>query len=115
MNNNELLNLERAMDSEEFIALTYLQIKKDATGLIDLSDEFAPALDSPKSSLEDLILTIIHELVNSTPEMLSQFIYRVDLKESIYLNSLANRDFQSLSHEILKREALKVFLRTKFS
>ena len=65
---------------------------------------------------EDLTNQIASRLIRLSGTELQQFIYTVDLKENKFLNAVTmDDDFKSLACEILKREALKVFIRSNYS
>lgn len=114
LNNDEI---EKFFDQEEFVNRTIAQIQKDLAGLYD--EELRIANDDSNTFLEqivDLLIPIISILSKRHPEQLSQFIYRVDMKERDFHEALMkDNSFRILAVQIIRREAQKVFLRMKFS
>lgn len=111
------IELKSFFDKIEFVTSTIDQISKDLQGLY--KGDFSPTLSNSPDILNSLISElkpILITLSNYQPEQLSQFVYRVDLNESLFMASL-NEDtsLQDLSFRIIEREAQKVYLRFKFS
>ena len=100
------LNLTNQLKNLDFVAKTILQIEKDF-GRCNLELNLAPFID--RSSLENNIFDCIKNL---STEKLQQLIYIVDIPENEY-SKIAGTEFflRALTEKILRREALKVFLR----
>ena len=106
--------LEKFLNTEEFIIQTCQQIAKDLAGLISFTPDFNIDLDG------DVLIELSDKMAGIFTDMssqnLQQFIYKVDIKESDYLQAMALQDeYQSLAYLTVKREAQKVFLRAHFS
>lgn len=103
-------------DSKEFVDSTVAQLNKDLQGLF--FDELRSDFNSDSSVIDQLILKlqpVLQTISKQQPEQLSQFIYRVDLGEKIYLDSISNDiSLKGLSYLVIEREAQKVYLRAKF-
>lgn len=112
--NPKILNQE--LKSEDFVLKTQQQVAKDfGTAGVDFSSGF----QSIPLRIDQLILDIsirLKELHATSSSGFSQLLYQIDLPESI-LSDLARTDdfYSSLAEAVLKREAYKVFLRSKFS
>ena len=103
---NELLG------ENDFLRLTIAQINKDLSAFTD------ERILEPSKSLEHLfqqLKGIIKSLTSSNAQKLQGFVYRVDVKESIFVLYLKNHDVEIFTKEIIKREALKIYLKSKFS
>ncbi len=112
--NPKVLNQE--LKSEDFVLKTQRQIAKDfGTAGIDFSSSF----QSVPMEVDRLILDIsirLKELHATSTGGFSQLLYQIDLPESILPDLARTNDFySSLAEAVLKREAYKVFLRSKFS
>jgi hypothetical protein len=111
---NDLTNF---FNQKEFVASTIAQINKDLQGLY--YEDYSIDLDLSDNLLQDSIsaLTpILTSLSKRMPEQLSQFIYKVDLNEKKFFDSIsADSSLENLSYLILEREAQKVYLRKRFS
>lgn len=109
--------LNTYFNQREFVEATVAQINKDLQGLYH--GEFSIDIDSSQNILDDLIkaLTpVLVELSKNRPEQLAQFIYRVDLNEKRFMDSIShNLILDHLSGLIIEREAQKVYLRKRFS
>lgn len=106
--------LEIFLNTEEFIIQTCQQIAKDLVGLIS----FTPNLDIDLDGdvLRELSDKMAHIFSEMSSQNLQQFIYKVDIKESAYLQAMAQDDkYQNLAFLAVRREAQKVFLRAHFS
>ena len=114
LNNPELQSF---FDQTRFIEATVAQINKDLQGLFYGDFSFIPS--SEKNPLEQLVtqlVPIITDLSKRQPEQLAQFIYRVDLPEKKFVEAITEDSaLQLLAFRIIEREALKVYLRMKFS
>lgn len=99
--------VKQALIEQSFRADTLAQLEKDfqRCGLTLSSSD----VDNLLSSVETLI-----ERVSST--QLQQLIYLVDIPESLFVFMSRKPTFhRELSEAILMREALKVYLRSKFN
>ncbi len=110
-------DLKTFFNQKEFVALTIDQIKKDLQGLY--YDDYYVDLDHSANLLQDSIHAlspILTILSKRQPEQLSQFIYKVDLAEKKFFDSISSdQTLTHLAHLILEREAQKVYLRKRFS
>lgn len=103
------------LKNSEFIEATISQINKDLNGIhqfnqINLSKKNEPIL----AILIDDMCQIIQVLLEMNK--LQQFLYSVDLDESISSEySFGNLTIKELSFQIIKRESYKVFLRNFYS
>lgn len=104
-------------DRQEFIVATLNQINKDLQGLYYGDYTLEPTHEKPVlEQLVQSLVPILLELSKRQPEQLSQFIYRVDLQEKKFTEALYHDSgLYQLAHLIIEREALKVWLRLKFS
>lgn len=112
--NPEILNQE--LKSDDFVLKTQCQIVKDfGTAGIDFPSDF----QSIPWAVDQLIGEIsirLKELQSSSSTSFSQLLYRIDVPESILPDLSQSNDFYlSLAEVVIKREAYKVFLRSKFS
>jgi hypothetical protein len=112
--NNDLTTF---FNQKEFVASTITQINKDLQGLF--FEDYVIDIDHSENLLHDSIAAlapILTILSKRQPEQLSQFIYKVDLNEKKYFDSLSkDHSLKHLSFLILEREAQKVYLRKRFS
>ena len=104
------LNLNDRLKTQDFVTKTILQLEKDFERCnlqINLSHS------SDRDSLEDEILTSIQ---NVTATKLQQLIYIIDIPENEY-SKISGTEFffRALAEKILRREALKVFIRENLS
>ena len=100
---------------DRFVLDTYRQVQKDLLGLAELELSEDRLLEDPYPVLQAYILEIIDDLTKSHDDKLAQFIYKVDLPERKFHRLIGTGNLEDLSHEILRREAQKVYLRRKFS
>ncbi len=107
------LELNDFFDNKKFIENTISQLIKDFNRC-GLEVEFELNMLIPIK--EDLTNQLASRLLRLSTTELQQFIYTVDLQENKFLYVITkNDDFKTLANEILKREALKVFIRSKYS
>ncbi|MBU3660276.1 MAG: hypothetical protein FGM14_10420 [Flavobacteriales bacterium] len=107
------LEINDFFNNQEFIEKTVAQIIKDFNSC---GWEVCFESNSILPIKEDLTNQIASQLFRLSATELQQFIYTVDLQENKFLNAVTkNDDYKSLAGEILKREALKVFIRSKYS
>lgn len=109
-------DLQSNFTNVEFALKTQRQIIKDfGTSGTDFPEDFG----SKPFQIDQLLLEIsirLKEINSGSSNAFSQLLYQIDLPESI-LPSLSQTDdfYLRLSEVILKREAYKVFLRSKYS
>jgi hypothetical protein len=110
-------DLTSFFNQKDFVVSTIAQINKDLQGLY--YDDYTVNLDHSENLLDDSIralVPILNLLSKRKPEQLSQFIYKVDLNEKKFFDSLSrDQTLKHLSYLILEREAQKVYLRKRFS
>ena len=107
------LELNDFFANHEFIEKTITQLIKDFNRC-GLEVEFG--LNALLPIKEELTNQIASRLIQLSGTELQQFIYTVDLQENKFLKAVTmNDDYLTLAHEILKREALKVFIRSNYS
>jgi hypothetical protein len=107
------LKINESLTNFDFVEKTMAQISKDFNRC-GLEIEFE--LNTLIPIKEELTDQIASRLIRLSGTELQQFIYTVDLQENKFLNAVTmNDDFKSLAGEILKREALKVFIRSNYS
>jgi hypothetical protein len=113
MNDDELISY---FSNKDFVLKTQQQIEKDfAKFSLYLPESFVlEALD--KDSLEVLIQEKVTEVMKYGETQLMQLLYTIDIPESDFLHHITAPNFlENISQMILKREALKVFFRMKYS
>ena len=107
------LELNDFFANHEFIEKTITQLIKDFNRC-GLEVEFE--LNALLPIKEELTNKIASRLIQLSGTELQQFIYTVDLQENKFLKAVKmNDDYLTLANEILKREALKVFIRSNYS
>lgn len=107
------LELNDFFDNKEFIENTISQLIKDFNRC-GLEVDFE--LNAILPIKEELTNQIASRLLRLSGTELQQFIYTVDLQENKFLDAVKmNDDFKTLANEILKREALKVFIKSNYS
>jgi len=107
------LKINESLSDFDFVEKTMAQISKDFNRC-GLEVEFE--LNAILPIKEELTNQIASRLIQLSGTELQQFIYTVDLQENKFLNAITmNDDFKTLAGEILKREALKVFIRSNYS
>jgi len=119
MNTPKKINADitASFNQKSFVDQTIAQINKDLQGLY--FDEFTFKNESNSNEIIDqlviLLKPILQQLSKGRPEQLSQFIYRVDLGEKKYFDSLSfDSGLDDLSFHVIQREAQKVYLRSRF-
>lgn len=107
--------LHKRLSSKEFVHLTKDQILKDAEGLLNDVPVFEPDFNGDVHEQFILFLSgILEELTKSDTSRLMQFIYRVDLNENQFHDSVYGGDLDQLAQLIIRREAQKVFFKNYF-
>ncbi len=99
--------VKQALIDQSFRANTLAQLEKDfqRCGLTLSSSDVDNLLSSVETCIEQLSST-----------QLQQLIYLVDIPESLFVSMSRKPTFhRELSEAILMREALKVYLRSKFN
>ena len=112
--NPDTLNQE--LKSQEFVLKTQRQIAKDfGTAGVDFPSDF----QSFPMELNRLIGEVsirLKELQASNSTSFSQLLYQIDIPESMLPDLAHSDDFhKNLAEIVVRREAYKVFLRSKFS
>jgi len=112
---NNISQQQKTADNEEFILKTQQQINKD---FAKFNLEFRESFTLEPWTKAEIELAIEENLVISIKmgeTKLMQLVYTIDIPEQTFLSLTQEKDFiQLLSHAILKREAMKVFFRSKF-
>jgi hypothetical protein len=104
------LNLNNQLKNLDFVTKTISQIEKDFTRC---TIEIHLSNFRDRDSLENGILNAIQNL---NTDKLQQLIYIIDIPEKEYASILGSEFFyRALAEKILRREALKVFLRENLS
>ena len=112
MNDETLIS---QFSNADFVLKTQQQIHKDfAKFNLEFPEFFVfDALDATR--IEELIQEKLTEIIKTGETKLLQLMYTIDIPEEQFLKLITQPDFLiSLSKAILKREALKVYLRSKF-
>lgn len=106
--------MQQYFQKEAFVHSTCQQILKDIAGLSPA--DFNLEIDVKDQALEQIMHQLRSVLNRMNSQQIQQFIYRVDLKESLYVQALSNEDeLSTLTFLIIRREAQKVYLRSKLS
>jgi hypothetical protein len=107
------IKINESLTNFDFVEKTMAQISKDFNRCgLEVDFELKAILPIK----EELTNQIASRLTQLSVTELQQFIYTVDLQENKFLNAVTmNDDFKSLANEIIKREALKVFIRSNYS
>jgi hypothetical protein len=107
------IKINESLTNFDFVEKTMAQISKDFNRC-GLEVDFE--LNAILPIKEELTNQIASRLIQLSGTELQQFIYTVDLQENKFLKAVTmNDDFITLANEILKREALKVFIRSNYS
>ncbi|WP_066757364.1 hypothetical protein [Crocinitomix algicola] len=105
------LEIQRALNKEKFRRDTVAQINKDLNETGSLFIE----IDKSDLVLDNLINELsIYIARLAASEKLSQFIYRVDLREDDYKENLISQNWTELAFLVIRREAQKVYMRNHF-
>jgi len=107
------LKINESLTNFDFVEKTMAQISKDFNrcGIV-----FEFQLQSNSPLKEQVVSEIRNTIVKFSSTEIQQFIYTIDLNENDFLKAVTmNDDFKTLANEILKREALKVFIRCNYS
>lgn len=99
--------VEQALMDQSFQAQTFIQLEKDFQRC---------GLELNSMDLKELLSSIEKCIAQVSNAQLQQLIYLIDIPESIFISLSRKETFhKELSEVILTREALKVYLRNKFS
>jgi len=99
--------VKQALTEQSFREATILQLEKDFHRC---------GLDLKANEQTDLLQTIQSCISGIANTQLQQLIYLIDIPEQFFLSLAGKEHFQQeISEVILMREALKVYLRKKFS
>lgn len=101
----EKFNWKEALTVQDFKAQTLAQLQKD--------------IDRAQCSItinsENYIEDLSELLANLSEEKRAQLLYLIDLPEYSKIMPRSSDDFLKLAEQIIHREALKVYWRSKFS
>jgi hypothetical protein len=104
------LNLNNQLKNQDFVSKTISQIEKDFDRC-NLNIHLTQFIN--RDSLENEIFKLIQNL---SSDKLQQLMYIIDIPENDYSKLLGTEFFhRALAEKILRREALKVFLRENLS
>jgi hypothetical protein len=111
----EKIDLSAFRDKQEFLIKTAKQLEKDF-----LSEGHRFRFSENKISysiLHELVFPIIENLLNTHPKKLQQLIYRIDLPEKVFSDTLQNslEPASELTQLIIQRELLKVVIRYHYT
>jgi hypothetical protein len=112
MSNLTTINqLVEKFNIKDFAFKTIQQINKDLQGLSSINVEHKETNDY-LDVITNQLINVISELENN--HQLHQFIYKVDVPEQQWHLFLSTQDKIVLAHQIIIREAQKVYLRAFF-
>ncbi len=112
MNDESLISY---FSNEEFVLKTQQQIHKDfAKFNLEFPENFI--FDPwPKEKIEEIIQEKLKEIMPFGETRLLQLLYTIDIPEKQFLSLITEPDFLvSIAEAILKREAMKVYFRSKY-
>jgi hypothetical protein len=113
MSNEWLLHF---FDRAEFVEKTKAQIVKDFSRLQIDCDAVLLENAHTQEEMIQLIEQALFEVIQQGETQLLQLLYLIDLPEAKFLSLLGRPELlPTLSYEILKREAQKIYLRNKYS
>ncbi|MBK7130121.1 MAG: hypothetical protein IPM74_16895 [Crocinitomicaceae bacterium] len=110
-------NLTTYFQGEQFVRDTIAQINKDLGefDIIEPSIEFY-ALHDKLRQLVIILAPVLDKLARHAGDQLAQFIYRVDVNETIFKQCMSEaQPYHHLAEQVIQRCAQKVYLRIKFS
>jgi len=112
MNDESLISY---FSNEDFVLKTQQQIHKDfAKFNLEFPENFIFEVWS-KDKIELAIEERVAEIIKTGETRLLQLLYTIDIPEKQFLNLITEPNFLSiLSQAILKREAMKVYFRSKY-
>lgn len=111
---NEALLLQQ-FESREFVLKTQQQISKDFAAIgCPFHSDFEQTPLRTEVILEQIQFQL-NEVQKQSSSLLHQLIYQIDLPENVYIEALSSEDpTKQLAEIILRREAYKVYLRSRF-
>jgi hypothetical protein len=112
MNDESLISY---FSNEEFVLKTQHQIHKDfAKFNLEFPENFI--FDPwPKEKIEEIIQEKLKEIMPLGETRLLQLLYTIDIPEKQFLSLITEPNFLvSIAEAILKREAMKVYFRSKY-
>jgi hypothetical protein len=108
-------DLQNQFNNEEFVLKTQQQIAKDFAKFNMFFPESFENTPFSKEEIELWIADHLTEIMKYGETRLLQVLYTIDISEKQFLSLSQDKQFiQLLSEKILEREALKVYLRSKF-
>ena len=112
MNDESLISY---FSNEDFVLKTQHQIHKDfAKFNLEFPESFVFDVWT-KEQIEEAIQERLKEIIKFGETRLLQLLYTIDIPEKQFLNLVTAPEFLvSISQAILKREAMKVYFRSKF-
>ncbi len=115
LSQNAISHSNRTLSNEEFVLKTQQQIQKDfAKFNLEFRENFIFDLWT-KEEIELDIQENLAIIIQFGETKLMQLLYTIDIPEEQFLRLTQEQNFLPLLAEtILKREALKVFFRSKF-
>jgi len=100
----------------EFVLKTQQQIEKDFSKFNLIFTESFVLEPLSKEKIEELIAENVATVIQYGETQLMQLLYTIDIPESDFLHLITAPDFiKNISQMILKREAMKVYYRMKYS
>lgn len=111
----EKIDLSLYKDKPDFVIKTAAQLEKDFSGEGYSLNFTETALSYEK--LYEVVFPIIDKLLNTQPYKLQQLIYRIDLPEKAYSETMqkSSEPASELTQLIIQRELLKVVIRQHYS
>ena len=112
MNDESLISY---FSNDDFVLKTQHQIHKDfAKFNLEFPESFVFDVWT-KEQIEEAIQERLKEIIKFGETRLLQLLYTIDIPEKQFLNLVTAPEFLvSISQAILKREAMKVYFRSKF-
>jgi cobalamin biosynthesis Co2+ chelatase CbiK len=106
--------LEKLRNNTEFTQLTVAQIVKDFQSVgIDVQSQISASFSY--DALENVVCGLIQQLHAANPEKFRRLLYTVDLPETdVKRISRSPHFYVDLSQMIIKREFLKILIRTSY-
>jgi hypothetical protein len=107
--------VELAFQSHEFVLKTQLQIVKDFNRSgVDFDSQFSLKEFDYDQIIVEIESTLLKVMTSGKAQLL-QLLYQIDIPQSHFLALLKNPKLSGeLSELILRRDAYKVYLRSKF-
>jgi hypothetical protein len=108
-------DLQSNFSRVDFVLKTQQQLIKDfGSAGINFPNEFHSE-PHPMAELLHAIESRLKQAESTNAQLFSQLLYQIDIPESVLSNLVQSDKFHlELAEIVLKREALKVFLREKF-